>query len=269
MLRPEAPLVLRDVFSPILLQLRRLRRGEEAVKDNRLTPVTQRDLSEIWDFTEEQWEARPAEKYIAEFRGRLSLSRWVRDAVAPAPRPATATAATASKANCCSTSRQPRASTSSASCTSAWNRQDRAGDPAWDDTRPDIFRSKGIGLTPQSFYESYRYGPAPIVGEFYELAILLWISNEAATGDQIMMPTYRRAHQYLQRAPAVLSRLKPHLKRQNDDRSGRTNAPAGRWLADATVSRSLPGGPPDSITGRPSQARGSVCQLGSLTGQVG
>ena len=88
------------------------------------------------------------------------------------------------------------------------------GDPAWDATRPDIFRSKDIRLTRQSFYESYGYGPALIVGELYELAILVWISDEAATGGQVMMLTSRQAHQYLQRAPAVLSRLEQHLERQ-------------------------------------------------------
>lgn len=89
-----------------------------------------------------------------------------------------------------------------------------AGDPAWDVTRLDIFRSKDIGPTPQSFYEGYGYDPGPIVGDLYELAILLWMSNEAATGDQIMTPTYRRAHHYLQQAPAVLSRLEQRLDRQ-------------------------------------------------------
>lgn len=34
----------------------------------RLTPAAQRDLSSIWDFTEERWDARQAETYIAEIR---------------------------------------------------------------------------------------------------------------------------------------------------------------------------------------------------------
>lgn len=34
----------------------------------RLTPAAQRDLSSIWDFTEERWDVRQAETYIAEIR---------------------------------------------------------------------------------------------------------------------------------------------------------------------------------------------------------
>ncbi|GAB3414857.1 phosphotransferase family protein [Flindersiella endophytica] len=82
-----------------------------------------------------------------------------------------------------------------------------AGDPAWDLARLDIFRLKDIGPTPLSFYEGYAAGPAPIVSELYEFAILLWMANQAATGDQTLLPTYRRAHRHLLRAPAVLANL--------------------------------------------------------------
>jgi toxin ParE1/3/4 len=41
------------------------------VKPYRLTPAAQRDLSEIWDFTEERWDAGQAEKYIAEIRAAI------------------------------------------------------------------------------------------------------------------------------------------------------------------------------------------------------
>lgn len=34
----------------------------------RLTPAAQRDLSSIWDFTEERWDVRQAEKYIREIQ---------------------------------------------------------------------------------------------------------------------------------------------------------------------------------------------------------
>ncbi|HLR93796.1 MAG TPA: type II toxin-antitoxin system RelE/ParE family toxin [Jiangellaceae bacterium] len=37
----------------------------------RLTPAAQRDLSSIWDFTEERWNARQAETYIAEIRAAI------------------------------------------------------------------------------------------------------------------------------------------------------------------------------------------------------
>lgn len=41
------------------------------MKAYRLTPAAQRDLSEIWDFTEERWDAGQAEKYIAEIRAAI------------------------------------------------------------------------------------------------------------------------------------------------------------------------------------------------------
>ncbi|MCM3662567.1 type II toxin-antitoxin system RelE/ParE family toxin [Georgenia satyanarayanai] len=37
----------------------------------RLTPAAQRDLSSIWDFTEERWDIRQAETYIAEIRAAI------------------------------------------------------------------------------------------------------------------------------------------------------------------------------------------------------
>lgn len=41
------------------------------MKAYRLTPAAQRDLSEIWDFTEERWDTGQAEKYIAELRAAI------------------------------------------------------------------------------------------------------------------------------------------------------------------------------------------------------
>ena len=32
----------------------------------RLTPAAQRDLSSIWDFTEERWDTRQAERYVTD-----------------------------------------------------------------------------------------------------------------------------------------------------------------------------------------------------------
>lgn len=37
----------------------------------RLTPAAQRDLSAIWDFTEERWDARQAETYVTEIRAAI------------------------------------------------------------------------------------------------------------------------------------------------------------------------------------------------------
>lgn len=41
------------------------------MKRYRLTPAAQRDLSEIWDFTRERWDARQAETYISELRAAI------------------------------------------------------------------------------------------------------------------------------------------------------------------------------------------------------
>ncbi len=37
----------------------------------RLTPAAQQDLSQIWDFTQERWDAGQAEKYIGEIRAAI------------------------------------------------------------------------------------------------------------------------------------------------------------------------------------------------------
>lgn len=81
------------------------------------------------------------------------------------------------------------------------------GDPAWDLARLDIFRCEDIGPTPTSFYEGYGADPAPVVSELYEFAIMLWMSNQAANGDDVLQPTYERAHRYLRKAPSVLAHL--------------------------------------------------------------
>lgn len=41
------------------------------MKPYRLTPAAQRDLSEIWDFTEDRWDAGQALKYITEIRAAI------------------------------------------------------------------------------------------------------------------------------------------------------------------------------------------------------
>ena len=37
----------------------------------RLTPAAQRDLSSIWDFTQERWDAAQAETYLSEIRAAI------------------------------------------------------------------------------------------------------------------------------------------------------------------------------------------------------
>jgi toxin ParE1/3/4 len=41
------------------------------VKSYRLTPAAQRDLSGIWDFTEQRWNAEQAEVYVNELRAAI------------------------------------------------------------------------------------------------------------------------------------------------------------------------------------------------------
>lgn len=37
----------------------------------RLTPAATRDLSSIWDYTEERWDVRQAETYVSEIRAAI------------------------------------------------------------------------------------------------------------------------------------------------------------------------------------------------------
>ena len=85
------------------------------------------------------------------------------------------------------------------------------GDPAWDVARLDIFRLKDIGPTPAGFAMGYGSPRVPVVSDLYEFAIMLWMSNQEAAGDEVLGPTYHRAHQYLSGAGAVLSRLEQLL----------------------------------------------------------
>jgi toxin ParE1/3/4 len=41
------------------------------VSGYRLTPAAQRDLSSIWDFTQERWDIRQAETYVNEIRAAI------------------------------------------------------------------------------------------------------------------------------------------------------------------------------------------------------
>ncbi|MEO7123857.1 MAG: type II toxin-antitoxin system RelE/ParE family toxin [Lacisediminihabitans sp.] len=41
------------------------------MKRYRLTPAAQRDLSSIWDFTQERWDENQAEIYISEMRAAI------------------------------------------------------------------------------------------------------------------------------------------------------------------------------------------------------
>lgn len=82
-----------------------------------------------------------------------------------------------------------------------------AADPAWDVARLDAFRLKDIGATPPAFDSGYRSARDPVVSQLYEFAIMLWMSNQDAAGDQLLRPTYRRVHEYLSDADAVLARF--------------------------------------------------------------
>ena len=88
----------------------------------RLTPAAQRDLSEIWDFTETRWDGHQAEKYITEVWAAIERIAADPTAGARATRSAGDTRGTASAVTWCSTSKRQTAWTSSESCTSAWTR---------------------------------------------------------------------------------------------------------------------------------------------------
>jgi hypothetical protein len=70
---------------------------------------------------------------------------------------------------------------------------------------------RDIGPTPEAFTTGYGKPGVPVVSELYEFAIMLWMSNQDAAGDELLRLTYRRTHQYLLQADAVLSRLERSL----------------------------------------------------------
>lgn len=86
-----------------------------------------------------------------------------------------------------------------------------AGDPAWDIARLDIFRLKDIGPTPESFTRGYGSRRVPVVSELYTFALTLWMSNQAAAGDQLLLPTYQNADTYLATADQTLAGLDRQL----------------------------------------------------------
>jgi aminoglycoside phosphotransferase (APT) family kinase protein len=81
------------------------------------------------------------------------------------------------------------------------------GDPAWDMARMDIFRLKDIGPTPEAFTAGYGSPRVPIVSDLYEFAIMLWMSNQAAAGDDLLQPTYHNAGVFLATADQTLASL--------------------------------------------------------------
>jgi aminoglycoside phosphotransferase (APT) family kinase protein len=87
-----------------------------------------------------------------------------------------------------------------------------AGDPAWDIARLDIFRLKDIGPTPDAFTAGYGLPRVPVVSDLYEFAIMLWMSNQAAAGDELLLPTYRNADTYLATADQTLASLARKLE---------------------------------------------------------
>ncbi|GAA2087861.1 MULTISPECIES: type II toxin-antitoxin system RelE/ParE family toxin [Brevibacterium] len=41
------------------------------MKEYRLTPAAKRDISSIWDFTQERWDAHQAETYVTDIRSAI------------------------------------------------------------------------------------------------------------------------------------------------------------------------------------------------------
>ncbi|MFB9747255.1 type II toxin-antitoxin system RelE/ParE family toxin [Leifsonia shinshuensis] len=53
------------------VRLRRVHSLQEVVTRFRLTPAARRDLSSIWDFAQENWDARQAETDVTEIRAAI------------------------------------------------------------------------------------------------------------------------------------------------------------------------------------------------------
>lgn len=85
-------------------------------------------------------------------------------------------------------------------------------DPAWDLVRMDVFRVDDIGPTPAAFFDGYGYEPDPLVGDLYRLAIMLWMSNQAADGDDGLVPTYCAAATYLANLPQTVTSIEARLR---------------------------------------------------------
>jgi len=49
------------------------------VSGYRLTPAAQRDLSEIWDYTEQEWGSRQAETYLEDIRDAVERVATIPD----------------------------------------------------------------------------------------------------------------------------------------------------------------------------------------------
>jgi aminoglycoside phosphotransferase (APT) family kinase protein len=81
-----------------------------------------------------------------------------------------------------------------------------AADPTWDLVRNALFRVTDIGSTPKEFYEGYGREPDPVLFAIYELAVNLWMANEARYSDRIPV-TYRAAERYVTDLPDRLARL--------------------------------------------------------------
>ncbi len=86
------------------------------------------------------------------------------------------------------------------------------GDPAWDLVRMDVFRVNDIGATPVAFFDGYQSESDPLVCDLYRLAIMLWMSNQAAEGDDGLLPTYRAAAAYLEALPRTLTSIELRLR---------------------------------------------------------
>jgi aminoglycoside phosphotransferase (APT) family kinase protein len=81
-----------------------------------------------------------------------------------------------------------------------------AADPTWDLVRNALFRVTDIGSTPREFYEGYGRESDPTLFAIYELAVNLWMANEARYSDRIPV-TYRAAERYVTDLPERLARL--------------------------------------------------------------
>lgn len=82
-----------------------------------------------------------------------------------------------------------------------------AADPTWDFVRNEFVRIRDIGPTPEAFYKGYGQTPDPLRFAVCELALYLWMANDARYFDHAPV-TYAAAERYIAELPDHLRQLR-------------------------------------------------------------
>ena len=90
------------------------------------------------------------------------------------------------------------------------------GDPTWDLTRMDLWRTKPIGQTPDAFWKGYGKHPMEPNRSIYQMSLYLWQANEALTSsDDRLTATRCQALEYVTCLDEHIQRLQMQLE-QNE-----------------------------------------------------